>query len=152
MGVYLHSKTHPLVIKYSNGTSTQCYAYQYHYFLCFSTIPIYIHFYSKIFVFTCFHSSLNKLYIYLLDPFPAKLFIHPSKEKFKSGHVEEAFNSMSFMSVLNLVLADTPSYDARCLWGTIYPRTKCPGTAFLGRSVWWTIYRRHKIFSDTGSY
>ena len=29
MGVSLHSKIHPLFMKYSNGTSTQCYAYQY---------------------------------------------------------------------------------------------------------------------------
>ena len=27
--VSLHSKTHPLFMKYSNGTSTQCYAYRY---------------------------------------------------------------------------------------------------------------------------
>ena len=27
--VSLHSKTHPLFMKYSNGTSTQCYAYHY---------------------------------------------------------------------------------------------------------------------------
>ena len=27
VGVSLHSKTHPLFMKYSNGTSTQCYAY-----------------------------------------------------------------------------------------------------------------------------
>ena len=26
---FLHSKTPPLFMKYSNGTSTQCYAYQY---------------------------------------------------------------------------------------------------------------------------
>ena len=29
VGVLLHSKTHPLFMKYSNGTSTQCYAYHY---------------------------------------------------------------------------------------------------------------------------
>ena len=29
VGVSLHSKTHPLFMKYINGTSTQCYAYQY---------------------------------------------------------------------------------------------------------------------------
>ena len=29
VGVSLHSKTHPLFMKYSNGTSTQCYAYHY---------------------------------------------------------------------------------------------------------------------------
>ena len=27
--VSLHSKIHPLSMKYSNGTSTQCHAYQY---------------------------------------------------------------------------------------------------------------------------
>ena len=27
VGVSLHYKTHPLFMKYSNGTSTQCYAY-----------------------------------------------------------------------------------------------------------------------------
>ena len=29
VGVSLHSKTHPLFMKYSNSTSTQCYAYHY---------------------------------------------------------------------------------------------------------------------------
>ena len=29
VGVSLDSKTHPLFMKYSNGTSTQCYAYHY---------------------------------------------------------------------------------------------------------------------------
>ena len=29
VGVSLHSKTHPLFMKYSNGTITQCYAYLY---------------------------------------------------------------------------------------------------------------------------
>ena len=29
VGVSLHSKTHPLFMKYSNGTSTQYYAYHY---------------------------------------------------------------------------------------------------------------------------
>ena len=29
VGVSLHSKTHPLFMKYSNGTSTQCYACHY---------------------------------------------------------------------------------------------------------------------------
>ena len=29
VGVSLHSKTHPLFMKYSNGTSTVCYAYHY---------------------------------------------------------------------------------------------------------------------------
>ena len=29
VGVSLHCKTHPLFMKYSNSTSTQCYAYHY---------------------------------------------------------------------------------------------------------------------------
>ena len=29
VGVSLNSETHPLFMKYSNGTSTQCYAYHY---------------------------------------------------------------------------------------------------------------------------
>ena len=29
VGVSLHSKIHPLFMKYSNGTSTQCHAYKY---------------------------------------------------------------------------------------------------------------------------
>ena len=29
VGVSLHSKIHPLFMKYSNDTSTQCHAYQY---------------------------------------------------------------------------------------------------------------------------
>ena len=29
VGVSLHSKTHPLFMKYSNDTITQCYAYHY---------------------------------------------------------------------------------------------------------------------------
>ena len=29
VGLSLNSKTHPLFMKYSNGTSTQCYAYHY---------------------------------------------------------------------------------------------------------------------------
>ena len=41
VGVSLNSKTHPLFMKYSNGTSTQCYAYQSKLVSCaFSTIPI----------------------------------------------------------------------------------------------------------------
>ena len=43
VGVSLNSKTHPLFMKYSNGTSTQCYAYHYISELvscAFSTIPI----------------------------------------------------------------------------------------------------------------
>ena len=41
VGVSLNSKTRPLFMKYSNGTSTQCYAYQSKLVSCaFSTIPI----------------------------------------------------------------------------------------------------------------
>ena len=29
VGVSLNSKTHPMFMKYSNGTSTQCYVYHY---------------------------------------------------------------------------------------------------------------------------
>ena len=40
VGVSLNSKTHPLFMKYSNGTSTQCYAYHYPAcFLCFFYNP-----------------------------------------------------------------------------------------------------------------
>ena len=43
VGVSLHSKIHPLFMKYSNSTCTQCYAYHYISELvsfAFSTIPI----------------------------------------------------------------------------------------------------------------
>ena len=42
VGVSLNSKTHPLFMKYSSGTSTQCYAYHYPslFPVLFSTIPI----------------------------------------------------------------------------------------------------------------
>ena len=50
--VSLNSKTHPLFMKYSNGTSTQCYAYHYisELVCAFSTIPI-------------FHSLVLDLYV-----------------------------------------------------------------------------------------
>ena len=55
VGVSLNSKTHPLFMKYSNGTSTQCYAY--HYPSLFSVLflqSLYVSFYSsKNFSFTC---------------------------------------------------------------------------------------------------
>ena len=38
MRVSLHSKRHPLFMKYSNGTSTQCYAY--HYPRLFPVLPV----------------------------------------------------------------------------------------------------------------
>ena len=49
MGVSLHSKIHPLFMKYSNGTSTQCHAYQYirACFLCFFYNPYMSLFNSK---------------------------------------------------------------------------------------------------------
>ena len=57
VGVSLHCKTHPLFMKYSKGTSTQCYAYIALSELvscAFSTIPIYMSlFNSKNFSFTC---------------------------------------------------------------------------------------------------
>ena len=40
VGVSLHSKTHPLFMKYSNGTSTQRYALSELVSCAFSTIPI----------------------------------------------------------------------------------------------------------------
>ena len=41
VGVSLNSKAHPLFMKYSNGTSTQCYSYQSKLVSCaFSTVPI----------------------------------------------------------------------------------------------------------------
>ena len=56
--VSLHSKTHPLLMKYSNGTITQCYAY--HYPSLFPVLflqSLYVLFInSKNFSFTCPHS------------------------------------------------------------------------------------------------
>ena len=58
VGVSLHSKTHSLFMKYSNGTSTQCYAY--HYPSLFPVLflqSLYVPFFnSKNFSFTCLHS------------------------------------------------------------------------------------------------
>ena len=66
--VSLHSKTHSLLMKYSNGTITQCYAY--HYPSLFPVLflqSLYVPFNSKNFSFTCPHSFLlvrNKLHVY----------------------------------------------------------------------------------------
>ena len=55
VGVSLHSKTHPLFMKYSNGTSTVlCISLSELVFCAFSTIPICP--FSKNFSFTCLHS------------------------------------------------------------------------------------------------
>ena len=48
VGVSLNSKTHPLFMKYSNGTSSQCYAY--HYPSLFPVLflqSLYVHFLFK---------------------------------------------------------------------------------------------------------
>ena len=42
VGVSLHSQTSPLFMKYSNGTSTQCHAYQYP--SLFPVLFLYVHF------------------------------------------------------------------------------------------------------------
>ena len=63
VGVSLHSKIHPLFMKYSNGTSTQCHAYQYP-----SLLPVlflqslYVPF--LFFSFTCLHSFFTCFYVY----------------------------------------------------------------------------------------
>ena len=57
VGVSLNSKTHPLFMKYSNGTSTQCHAY--HYPSLFPVLflqSLYVPFNSKNFSFTCYIS------------------------------------------------------------------------------------------------
>ena len=71
VGVSLHSKTHPLLMKYSNGTITQCYAY--HYPSLFPVLflqSLYVP-YSKNFSFTCPHS-----FFYLFET--NCMFITPS--------------------------------------------------------------------------
>ena len=40
VGVSLHSKTHPLFMKYSNGTSTQCYAYHYNLYIYIQSVGL----------------------------------------------------------------------------------------------------------------
>ena len=101
-----------------------------------------------LFPFFSYLFSTNCIFIYLIRSLPSSLYT-PRRKILYQGMVRRHSTVCPLCRFYNLVLADTPSYDARCLWGTIYPRTKCPGTAFLGQSVWWTIY---KIFSDTGSY
>ena len=69
VGVSLHSKTHSLFMKYSKGTSTQCYAYIALSELvscAFSTIPICPFFNSKNFSFTCLHSFFTSNCLLLL--------------------------------------------------------------------------------------
>ena len=58
VGVSLNSKTHPLFMQYSNGTSTQCYAH--HYPSLFPVLflqSLYVPFNSQNFSFTCFNST-----------------------------------------------------------------------------------------------
>ena len=52
--VSLHSKTHPLLMKYSNGTITQCYAY--HYPSLFPVLFLQSLYICPFFSFTCPHS------------------------------------------------------------------------------------------------
>ena len=58
VGVSLHSKTHPLFMKYSKGTSTQCYALSELVSCAFSTIPIYPFLIQRI-----FHSLVSTLFL-----------------------------------------------------------------------------------------
>ena len=59
VGVSLNSKTHSLFMKYSNGTSKQCYAY--HYPSLFPVLFLQSLFNSKNFSFTCLHSFFTCL-------------------------------------------------------------------------------------------
>ena len=67
VGVSLNSKTHPLFMQYSNGTSTQCYAYHYP-----SLFPVLFlqSLYAPFNSFTCLHSFFTCLkqiaYLFLL--------------------------------------------------------------------------------------
>ena len=58
VGVSLHSKTHPLFMKYSNGTSTVlCISLSELVSCAFSTIPIIMSLFNSMnFSFTCLHS------------------------------------------------------------------------------------------------
>ena len=59
VGVSRHSKTHPLFMKYSNGTSTQCYAYHYpSLFPVFFLHSLHVPFNSK-----NFHSLVSTLFL-----------------------------------------------------------------------------------------
>ena len=60
VGVSLHSKTHSLFMKYSNGTSTQCYAY--HYLSLFPVLflqSLYVPF--KFFIYLLYYSHVKKI-------------------------------------------------------------------------------------------
>ena len=59
VSVSLHSKTHPLFMKYSNGTSTQCYAYHYP-----SLFPVL--FLQSLYVFKEFFIHLSPLFFLLV--------------------------------------------------------------------------------------
>ena len=58
VGVSLHSKTRPLFMKYSNGTSTQCYAYHYPSLFLVLFLQLYVPFN---FSYTCLHSFFTCL-------------------------------------------------------------------------------------------
>ena len=64
VGVSLHSKIRPLFMKYSNGTSTQCHAYQYPgLFPVLFLQSLYVPFN---FSFTCLHSFFTCFHVYLI--------------------------------------------------------------------------------------
>ena len=60
VGLSLHSKTHPLFMKYSNSTSTQCYAYHYP-----SLFPVL--FLQSLYVPFEFFIHLSPLFFYLFE-------------------------------------------------------------------------------------
>ena len=67
VGVSLHSKIHPLFMKYSNGTSTvSCIPVSELVSCAFSTIPICPFFNSKNFSFTCLHSFFTCFHVYYI--------------------------------------------------------------------------------------
>ena len=73
VGVSLHSKTHPLFMKYSKGTSTQCYAYIALSELvscAFSTIPICPFLIQRI-----FHSLISTLFFFKLHVYQELNFL-----------------------------------------------------------------------------
>ena len=59
MSVSLHSKIHPLFMKYSNGTSTQCYASIRARFLCL--------FYNPFLIQRIFHLLVSTLYLLVFN-------------------------------------------------------------------------------------
>ena len=70
VGVSLHSKIHPLFMKYSNGTSTQCHAYQYpSLFPVLFLQSLYVPLIQRIFSFTCLHSFFYLFSCLLHDRF-----------------------------------------------------------------------------------